>query len=136
MLQWNISVSKNVTIALCFATTVAVHVPIGLAQSEAQIAKIFESFDVNHDGKISHSEFSLKKILVMTARDKNYNGSLSRDEVLISDEKFASVDKNNDGEVSSLEFIDGGLGKFENIDRNRDRVLVINELTSWLKGTK
>ena len=90
--------------------------------------------DANHDGMVTHTEFALEKIAVIALLDKNNDGSLSRDEVLISDEAFAEVDGNKDGLVSGVEFVQGGLGRFENLDHNHDGVIEVGELEAWISG--
>lgn len=88
--------------------------------------------DSNGDGKVDQSEFLFEKGGVSYLIDKNLDGSLSRDEVLISDELFAQVDANGDGKVSYVEFVRGGLGNFENLDSNGDGHVEIGEMQAWI----
>ncbi len=106
--------------------------PGARADEYTKVQTLFDKMDTNGDGKVTQSEFLFEKGGVSYLIDKNLDGVLSRDEVLISDEAFAEVDGNGDGSVSYVEFVRGGLGNFENLDSNRDGFVEIGELEAWI----
>ena len=111
--------TSTIITVLVLAAAFAIHTPGARALDDTEVQVIFDKMDANHDGMVTHTEFTLEKVAVIALIDKNNDGSLSRDEVLISDEAFAEVDGNQDGSVSYVEFVQGGLGRFENLDHNR-----------------
>ncbi len=131
----SVGTQMHIIAILALVIAVTAHAPGAGAQGNEEIVAIFEALDDDGDGQIDPAEFEFKKIRVMNARDRDGDGNLSRDEVLISEERFVSVDTNNDGFVSGLEFIDGGLGQFETLDENGDRVIDLDELETWIMAT-
>lgn len=124
--------ASNIVMALALGLAFATNTPAAQAESNTRVEDLFDKMDSNGDGKVDQAEFIFEKGGVSYLIDKNLDGSLSRDEVLISDELFAQVDGNGDGKVSYVEFVRGGLGNFENLDSNRDGYVEIEEMEAWI----
>ena len=126
-----IDASKKMTF-LVLSLAFAMQSPGIQAEEDNKVQAIFDKMDSNGDGKVDQAEFLFEKGAVSYLIDKNSDGMLSRDEVLISDEAFAEVDGNGDGMVSYIEFVQAGLGNFENLDSNSDGFVEVNELEAWI----
>jgi Ca2+-binding EF-hand superfamily protein len=90
--------------------------------------------DDNGDGKVTFEEFQARKILTFTARDENQDNSLSFNEVRITREQFDAVDRNKDGKISGLEFVDSPFGQYETYDLNKDGSIDLQEFIKVFVG--
>jgi Ca2+-binding EF-hand superfamily protein len=96
--------------------------------------RAFAMLDDNGDGKVTFEEFQGKKILAFTARDKNQDNRLSRDEVQITREQFDAIDQNKDGMISGLEFLDSPSGQFETYDLDKNGSIDLQEFINVFVG--
>ncbi len=91
----------------------------------------FELLDENGDGGIDRQEFNFKKVRLLNLVDANRDGYLTSDETALSREAFKRFDRDADGRISQLEFVDARL--FEAVDENNDGVVTYEEFKQLLK---
>jgi Ca2+-binding EF-hand superfamily protein len=117
----------------------------GCASSErASSPGLFEKYDTNKDGSISHEEFSREaKTQAFQSMDPNGDGIVTWDEWQKADpspralEHFQAVDLDKDGKITLLEFLSSpGVNTaaddtFVAIDRNRDNSITQHEFTGF-----
>jgi Ca2+-binding EF-hand superfamily protein len=89
---------------------------------------------MNADGKITYTEFANMKIDAFSAPDRNQDNYLGTDEVLIVPDEFSTIDRNSDGKISGVEFIDSRYGQFEPYDSDKNGEVDLQELTRMLAG--
>lgn len=98
----------------------------------------FRALDRNRDGRLSRREAGMRTA-DFTRADLDRNGVLSLDEFAnapvphTGSDRFAALDRNNDGVVSTLEW-QGDLDTFRRLDRNDDGVLTRNEYVNQPVG--
>jgi hypothetical protein len=90
--------------------------------------------DMDGDKKVTDVEFAIRKIDAFSAPDRNEDNYLSQDEVLITPERFKIIDRNGDGKISGVEFIDSDYGQFPPYDADRNGTVDLQELTKVLAG--
>ena len=123
------------SITSAFAIVLAVSAPANAEDPRIQNARqLFKMLDDNGDGKVTFEEFQAKKILTFTARDANQDNSLSFDEVRVTREQFDAVDRNKDGKISGLEFVDSPFGQYETYDLNKDGSIDVQEFIKVFVG--
>ena len=123
------------SIVLALGMVLAVGAPANAEDPRIQNARqLFKMLDDNGDGKVTFEEFQAKNILTFTARDANQDNSLSFKEVRITREQFDAVDRNKDGKISGLEFIDSPFGQFETYDLNKDGAIEVQEFIEVFVG--
>jgi len=123
------------SIVLASGMVLAVGAPANAEDPRIQNARqLFKMLDDNGDGKVTFEEFQAKKILTFTARDANQDNSLSLKEVRITREQFDAIDRNKDGKISGLEFIDSPFGQFETYDLNKDGAIEVQEFIEVFVG--
>jgi Ca2+-binding EF-hand superfamily protein len=88
------------------------------AEVEAEVNRVFASFDVNKDGEVSADEFK---------RRPSYRSPFSG----FVGEHFTGMDTNGDGILQAAEFVREVLRMFDKQDVNRDGVLTPSE---WRDG--
>ena len=121
--------------ALALAMLLALGAPADAEDPRIQNARqLFKMLDDDGDGKVTFEEFQAMKILTFTARDANQDNSLSFKEVRITREQFDAIDRNKDGKISGLEFIDSRFGQFETYDLNKDGAIVVQEFIEVFVG--
>ena len=91
----------------------------------------FEFVDENRDGRIDRQEFNIKKVLFLDWVDANNDGHLAMDETVLSEATFKQFDRDADGKVSQLEFIDARM--FDAVDKDRDGSVTYEELERILR---
>jgi Ca2+-binding EF-hand superfamily protein len=96
--------------------------------------RAFSILDIDGDKKVTEVEFANRKIDAFAAPDRNEDNYLSAEEVLIGPEQFKKIDRNGDGKISGLEFIESDYGQLAPYDADKDGVVVLQELTRVLAG--
>lgn len=96
--------------------------------------RAFATLDVDGNGEVTSGEFAAKKIIAFSAPDRNGDNSLGRDEVRFSPEEFNAVDRDGDGKISGLEFLESPYGRFETYDRDENGTIVLEEFVETLLG--
>ena len=91
----------------------------------------FELLDENGDGRIDRQEFRFKKVRLLNLADANRDGYLTTDETALSSEAFKQFDRDADGRISQLEFVDARL--FEAVDENHDGLVTYEEFKILLR---
>ena len=91
---------------------------------------IFSAMDKNGDGKLSSGEsFNTHNSLISNGADKDSDGRISLQEyneynlALSIEATMAALDENNDGEISSGEFVDSALEETQAVDTNEDGIV-------------
>ncbi len=96
---------------------------------------LFNLIDTDGDGRITRSEFDLKRMDAFFIRDANGDGKLSRAEFPgISDALFAKTDTDGDGFISGIEFNQADWLAFDAIDINGDGVIDFDEFVRFGKA--
>lgn len=96
--------------------------------------RAFATLDIDGNGEVTYEEFSAKKILAFTGRDRNADNYLEPDEVQITPEQFSALDRNADGKISGVEFIDSPYGQFDTYDRDKSGTVTQQEFVDTLVG--
>ena len=94
----------------------------------------FAILDMDGDRKVTFKEFAYRKMEAFSAPDRNEDGYLAEDEVLLTPEQFDQVDLDGDGAIRLLEFIDSRYGQFEIYDSDRNGTVDLQEFTRNLAG--
>jgi hypothetical protein len=108
-----------------------------LAAEDARVEnarRAFSILDIDGDKKVTDVEFAIRKIDAFSAPDRNEDNYLSQDEVLITPERFKTIDRNGDGKISGVEFIDSDYGQLAPYDADKNGTVDLNELTHVLAG--
>jgi len=91
---------------------------------------IFSAMDKNGDGKLSSGEsFNTHNSLISNGADKDSDGGISLQEyndynlALSIEASMETLDENNDGEISSDEFVDSALEETQAVDINEDGIV-------------
>jgi len=100
------------------------------------VAQIFEQFDENNDGSIDEIEFRVNIIRVMGLLDTNRNGVIDRDEVKLSDARFAEADRNRDGVIDGVELIEAPFLSFEAFDIKADGKVTLEDFTQAVEALR
>ena len=98
----------------------------------AEARRRFQAADNNGDNKIDSAEFRLNKVAVLSLVDGNRDGYVTPDETLISGALYAEIDRNGDGRISQLEFIDER--SFKALDHDGDDSITFEDYAAMLKG--
>jgi Ca2+-binding EF-hand superfamily protein len=95
---------------------------------------IFAILDMDGDRKVTFREFAFRKMDAFSKIDSDQDGYLAADEVLLTPEQFVEVDRDQDGKVGLLEFIDSRYGQFEIYDIDNSGAADVQEFTRKLAG--
>ena len=98
--------------------------------------RLFQTLDMNGDNHIDRDEFNIQAMEVFYNTDKNKDGFLSRDEMLLSDVAFKALDRERKGKVSGLTFIDSELMDFDRIDSNNDGRITFDEFDALVTSVQ
>ncbi len=96
--------------------------------------RAFTTLDIDGNAEVTYEEFSAKKILAFTGRDRNGDNYLEPDEVQITPEQFSALDRDADGKISGVEFIDSPYGQFDTYDRDKSGTVTQQEFVDTLVG--
>lgn len=94
----------------------------------------FAILDMDGDRKVTFKEFAYRKMEAFSVPDRNEDGYLTEDEVLLTPEQFDQADRDGDGAIRLLEFIDSRYGQFEIYDADRNGKVDLQEFTRNLAG--
>ena len=137
---------SHLAIALTGVMTASAFTTVALAKGQGGHHKMMmkhehmqerlKEADANNDGKVSKDEMIAYKTKKFEAADTNRDGRLTQDEAVAYHEAererrrkerqakmFGKLDANGDGTASLEEFLAGGPGSFEDMDRNGDGFL-------------
>jgi Ca2+-binding EF-hand superfamily protein len=95
---------------------------------------MFAILDMDADREVTFREFALRKTDAFSKPDSDQDGYLAADEVLLTPEQFAEADRDKDGKVGLLEFIDSRYGQFEIYDIDRSGAVDVQEFARKLAG--
>jgi Ca2+-binding EF-hand superfamily protein len=105
------------------------------ASEDARIRRVklaFRILDVNGDQTVTPEEFLWKQVDAFAAPDRHMDSFLTADEVIITPEQFLAVDRNKDGKVTYVEFIDSRYGQFDAYDHDGNHLLDLQEFVRIL----
>jgi Ca2+-binding EF-hand superfamily protein len=112
----------------------------GQASQAAEDARLesarsaFAILDMDGDQKVTFREFAYRKMDAFSAPDRDGDGDLTAEEVLITPQQFKEVDRDGDGHIMLLEFIDSRYGQFEIYDADSNGTVDLPEFTRNLSG--
>ena len=95
---------------------------------------MFAILDMDGDRKVSFREFAFRKMDAFSMIDSDRDGYLATAEVLLTPEQFAQADRDQDGRVGLVEFIDSRYGQFEFYDIDESGAVDVQEFTRKLVG--
>jgi len=93
---------------------------------------MYSQLDEDNDGYISKDEFVKNSAKEFTAKDKNKDGKLDKDECM----KVTKFDTNKDGGVDADEFAKGNEAMFIVIDTDKDGKISKEEFEAFSASTK
>lgn len=101
------------------------------AQLVAQIKKVFDAADTNHDGFMSLDEFRVRELAKLNRTPPGSPGAPTKEQVQklfdAAVVAFRHVDTNGDGKLSLAEANRRDLALFDAMDINHDGVLTVAE---------
>lgn len=108
---------------------------VARAASLEQLRETFRQLDANADGQVSITEFANRKIYVFGLHDTNGDSSVERAEVDLDAHQFHTADKDGDGHISGLEFIEAPIGQFRTYDTDGNGYLTFEELMNGARSS-
>lgn len=128
---------KPLTRLVAAACALAALTVAALAADDARMEnarRAFKILDMDGDEKVTYVEFANMKIDAFSAPDRNEDNYLGQDEVFIAPDEFGTIDRNSDGKISGVEFIDSRYGQFQPYDADKNGEVDLQELTRVLAG--
>lgn len=116
------------------AFSLAVLVPQVSAAAEDDAVRLFRTLDRNTDKQVDREEFNIQEMEIFYHGDANRDGFLTKDETILSQASFATLDHDKDGKVSGFEFIDSKLTDFDAVDSNG--IVTSDEFEAFLETVK
>jgi Ca2+-binding EF-hand superfamily protein len=108
-----------------------------------EIERRYAALDSDRDGRISHNEFELNKVLALLNRRGRAgaaSGAIDRQTAVtraqsgLATGAFNALDTNSDGVLTGAEFIASDQMRFESIDRNADGFIDRNEFNALVNS--
>lgn len=106
------------------------------AAAEGDAARLFRTLDLNADKQVDRDEFNIQEMEIFYHNDADRDGFLVKQETIMSQASFATVDQDKDGKLSGYEFIDSKLTDFDEIDSNSNGILTSDEFEAFLEAIK
>lgn len=100
------------------------------SDSVAKARKRFEIVDQNGDGKIEEFEFRVSSVKLLGLIDANKDGFVTVEETKVSPEQFKLFDPDEDGKLSSVEFVRA----FPILDSNRRGFITFEDYLAFSHG--
>ncbi len=101
--------------------------------AEGSVERVFMDLDRNGDHMVDRVEFRINKMKVFYLRDTDEDGYLSFGEVLLSSTAFNAGDRDGDGRISGIEFVDAPFTAFDAYDANGDGLLTLEEFANFAR---
>src|SRR3546814_20274505 len=79
--------------------------------------EVFGILDSDGDGATDEPEFEINKVRAMMLFARNEDATLERGEVRLSDAAVAEEERDGDGHISGVEFVEAPLGHFRSEER-------------------
>lgn len=108
-------------------------VATGQAARADVTSDLFARLDTDGDGVIRRPEFQIKSMEVFFVNDRSENIKLEPEETSLSAEAFAEADRDNDGALSGVEFLEAPFAKFEAADLNTDQKISRREFEQFVQ---
>jgi Ca2+-binding EF-hand superfamily protein len=127
------SLSRQSLQLLVAAALLVITIALQARAQQLDIEQVFRMADTNGDGRISRTEFEMKKVEIIFRRAQEHKTSLKFEETLISRAAFDAMDLDKDGVMTSGEVIASPIFNFETFDTNSDGYIDFNEFATQLR---
>jgi len=102
-----------------------------LAFTDAEVEEVFKTFDEDHDGKVTRTEFNVNKVQIIY-RDIKTDPirGVTFEQTRVSRQYFDSLDDDHDGKLSPTEILDGL--RFENVRSGTSEYFTLDDLRRFM----